>query len=355
MYSDNINPGDIIIENFTVWCELPTIIGTFQMYDTGDENVRLVSFGDINDNKDQVPLVRIHSSCMASEIFKALDCDCSDQLMESMRLIKKNGGGLIIHLHQEGRGQGLSNKIAAISLMQEKNIDTVEAFDALNLEHDVRDYKKATDLLLKLGINQVRLITNNPSKVKYVENVGINVFETVNTYTNMREENIDYLWSKNRKLNHNIPLEDDSEKIYFHNEGLPFGFLSNFSKHPIYCKGKVWNTVEHYYQVQKFQDPIIQEEIRMAQTPILAKTIAHKNKEFVDKNWNSIKDEVMYDGLYAKFTQHPDINKQLKETGKMTLYEHSPNDSYWGNGGDGSGKNTLGNLLMKIREQLSDL
>ena len=88
---------------------------------------------------------------------------------------------------------------------------------------------------------------------------------------------------------------------------------------------------------------------------MLAKTIAHKNREFIIKNWNDIKDEVMYDGLRAKFTQHPEINSLLKETGKRILCEHSPNDSYWGNGGDGSGKNTLGNLLMKIREEISGL
>jgi len=339
------------MENLTVWCELPTKIGTFRMYDTGDENIRLVSFGEINEFTNQVPLVRIHSSCIASEIFNALDCDCSDQVMESMRLIFQEGGGIIIHLHQEGRGFGLSKKIAAVRMMQMENLDTVEAFDALNLEHDVRDYEKATDLLLKLGINQVRLITNNPLKMKHVENAGIKIVETINTYTNVREENVDYLWSKNRKLNHNIPLEDDSEKIYFHNEGLPFGFLSNFSRHPVFCKGKIWNTVEHYYQAQKFEDLKIQEEIRVAKTPMLAKQIAHRNMELIKKDWSSIKDAVMYDGLYAKFSQHPDIYQQLKETGKRILCEHSPDDSYWGNGGDGTGRNVLGNLLMKIREE----
>ena len=106
--------------------------------------------------------------------------------MESMRLIKVDGGGLIIHLHQEGRGQGLSNKIAAIKLMQEKHLDTVEAFDALSLEYDIRVYKKATDLLLNRGIKKIRLITNNPSKIIHVEEAGISVVESIQTYTKVK-------------------------------------------------------------------------------------------------------------------------------------------------------------------------
>ena len=85
-------------------------------------------------------MLRIHSSCIASEVFGALDCDCADQLEESMRMIAEHGSGIVIHLHQEGRGQGLSKKIEAISLMQKKQLDTVEAFDQLHLAHDIRDY-----------------------------------------------------------------------------------------------------------------------------------------------------------------------------------------------------------------------
>lgn len=339
---------------FKNWCELPTEIGIFRMYDTGSENVKLISYGDINE-LDEVPLVRIHSSCTASEVFDALDCDCSDQLRESMRLIFREKGGLIIHLHQEGRGYGLSKKIMAVRLMQKRGFDTVEAFHALDLKPDIREYNRATDILLKLGIDNVRLITNNPLKVEYVESKGITVVESIKTYTNVRKENFDYLCSKNERLNHRIPLAGDSEKIFFHNINRPYGYLSNFSNHPIYCKGKIWNTVEHFYQAQKFKEPELKEEIRLAPTPMKAKMIAHANKELMMENWDELKNKVMYDGLYAKFTQHPDIQKKLTETDDKILCEHTSTDSYWGDGGDGTGKNILGELLMDIREKLSDL
>ena len=91
------------------WCTLPTSIGNFRMYDVGYEEVLLISMGDVFDLGDK-PLLRIHSSCLASEVFGANDCDCSDQLNESMKLIATEGKGIVIHLQQEGRGQGLSKK-----------------------------------------------------------------------------------------------------------------------------------------------------------------------------------------------------------------------------------------------------
>lgn len=196
------------MKGFNNHCELPTNFGTFIMYDTGSEDVHMISFDNIEDIPG-TPLVRIQSSCIASEIFNALDCDCADQLRESMRLISQKGQGIIIHLEQEGRGHGLSKKIKAVNLMQERGLDTVDAFEFLNLKQDIREYKKATKILLKLGIEKIRLITNNPSKIKYVESQGIKVVESINTTPIIREENIEYLVSKNNKLNHEIPIEED--------------------------------------------------------------------------------------------------------------------------------------------------
>ncbi|NQY54762.1 MAG: GTP cyclohydrolase II RibA [Campylobacteraceae bacterium] len=193
------------IASFTTWCELPTKIGIFRMYDMQDEKFRLISFSDIN-NLCEAPLIRIHSSCMASEVFKALDCDCADQLESSMKLIAKEKEGIIFHLHQEGRGHGLSSKIKAVQLMQNKNIDTVEAFNELDFEHDIRTYKKVTDLLSSLGITKVRVITNNPRKIKYLELNGIKVVEKVSLIPKIRAENRDYLYSKNEKLSHSLVL-----------------------------------------------------------------------------------------------------------------------------------------------------
>ena len=116
----------------TSYCELPTLYGTFRMYDTGNESLRVVTFGDIN-KLGSNPLVRLHSSCLASEVFAAQDCDCADQLRESMKVMAHDGSGIIFHLQQEGRGQGLSNKIQAIYKMKTEGLDTAESFQIWGL------------------------------------------------------------------------------------------------------------------------------------------------------------------------------------------------------------------------------
>lgn len=187
------------------WCTLPTKMGDFQMYDTGSEKLILITFGDIA-NLAIPALLRVHSSCKASEIFGALDCDCSDQLKQSMKLIAKEESGIIFYLQQEGRGQGLSNKIKAIRLAEVEGFDTVEAFDHLNFEQDVRDYQPVVELLQKTGILKVRLITNNPQKVAFLKNSGIEVTEIVALNSIVRDQNKDYLQTKVTKLNHTIKL-----------------------------------------------------------------------------------------------------------------------------------------------------
>ena len=196
-----IRSSKMSTNKFTNWCYLPTDIGTFRMYDTGDENIRLISSGDLTNLGDN-PLIRIHSSCIASETFGSQDCDCADQLAEAMSMIGNEGEGLIFHLHQEGRGQGLSSKIRAINLMQQENLDTVEAFNALGLEQDTRCYKNVIEILTQLKIQNVRLITNNPRKISFLKNADISVSEVVNTTPKIREENRDYLYIKQKKLGH---------------------------------------------------------------------------------------------------------------------------------------------------------
>jgi GTP cyclohydrolase II len=192
---------------YSTWCILPTKYGDFRMYDTGNEMINLLSYGPIEELVDPV-LFRMHSSCIASEVFGALDCDCADQLDQSMKMIAENGSGIVMHLHQEGRGQGLSKKIEAISIMQKEQLDTVEAFDRLHLAHDIRDYSLASNLLSKLGIQSVRLITNNPRKQDFLLKHRINIFEVIQTNTEVRPENREYLYSKKLKLNHTLPIKD---------------------------------------------------------------------------------------------------------------------------------------------------
>jgi len=326
------------------------------MYDTGDESVRLLCFGDIKDLGSH-PLLRIHSSCLASEVFGALDCDCADQLRESIKLIASEGRGLIIHLHQEGRGQGLSSKIKAIQKMQQERLSTVEAFDALGLDQDARTYEKALTILHELEVRSVRLITNNPRKVSYLESHGIHV-EMVNTHPRIRAENAEYLRTKKTKLGHLLPLENEDSPvapIRFYHSDQPWGELSNFSRHAVFLQGKVWPTVEHFYQAQKFAETSHEETIRCCPTPMRAKSLAREfGKKYRRHDWAKIKEDVMLEGLRAKFEQHPDLRDKLLSSEDRILVEHTDQDVYWGDGGThGKGRNRLGQLLMQIRSEIS--
>lgn len=338
---------------FVNYCILPTAIGDFRMYDTNDEHVRLLSYSSL-EAIGVHPLVRIHSSCIASEVFGARDCDCADQLHEAMRMIAAEGRGLIIHIHQEGRGHGLSQKIRAVSVMQKECCDTAESFIRLGLDMDPRDYTSVVGILRKLGLKSVRLISNNPRKKKFLERNGFGV-EVVHTHPKIRKENEDYLYSKNKKMGHSLPLEaeDGIGDILFYQSDTKWGELTNFSRHSIFLKGKIWKTVEHYYQAQKFSGTEFEEVIRTQETPMQAKQKAHEllvsHKVY---GWEAKKESVMYEALLAKFTQNPELGELLKATKNRRLVEHSYDDGYWGDGKDGKGKNRLGFLLTRLRYEL---
>jgi GTP cyclohydrolase II len=338
---------------FPNWCDLPTRMGDFRMYDTEDEGVRLVCFGDIHDQGKR-PLLRVHSSCLASEVFGACDCDCADQLRESMKLIATASRGMVIHIHQEGRGQGLTLKIRAVRAMQRDGLDTVEAFESLGLEQDPRTYQPAVEILRSLSIRSVRLITNNPRKSKYLLENGIEV-ETVHTHPTIRPENIDYLRTKKAKLAHQLPIdipEEGTGDIRFYHSDQPYGALSNFSAHAVFIDGKIWSTTEHYYQAQKFAGTEREEAIRLCPSPTSAKNQAASWRGASPPDWASLKIDVMYRALRAKFTQHPDLGDLLLRTRERKLVEHTELDRFWGDGGDGSGENMLGVLLMRLRSEL---
>ncbi|WP_196888637.1 NADAR family protein [Aureivirga sp. CE67] len=142
------------------------------------------------------------------------------------------------------------------------------------------------------------------------------------------------------------------EEIKFYAENQQWGEFSNFSLYPIKWKGKVWKTSEHYFQAQKFEDKKYQEKIRNAISPMKAAELGRTRKVKIRRNWDKIKDNVMYEIVFAKFSQHEDLKEILLSTGDSKIIEHTENDSYWGDGGDGSGKNKLGKILMKIRENL---
>lgn len=140
--------------------------------------------------------------------------------------------------------------------------------------------------------------------------------------------------------------------IRFYRTTDDYGEFSNFSRHSIWLDDARWPTSEHYFQAQKFHDTAYRERIRRAHSPMDAANLGRDRKQKLRSDWESIKVAVMHRALRAKFTQHAELRELLLSTGEATLVEHTDNDSYWGDGGDGRGRNRLGQLLMQVREEL---
>ncbi len=148
-------------------------------------------------------------------------------------------------------------------------------------------------------------------------------------------------------------MHDDSQVIRFHLKTGEFGWLSNFSQYPIEIEGLQWPTTEHYYQAAKFtNDPEWMEAIRTVSPPYNAWRMGRCPKHTRRADWDAVKDTVMLRAVRAKFDQHLNLQHALLGTGAAILVEHSPLDSYWGDGGDGSGENRLGKILMQVRAEL---
>lgn len=174
-----------------------TQIVAFRASDDGQEHVALLvgSFGG------KPPLVRLHSECLTGDVFGSLKCDCGPQLKEALHIIGAGGGGVLLYLRQEGRGIGLANKIRAYAL-QDRGLDTVDANRRLGFIDDARDYGHAAAMLGALGIEQVRLLTNNPDKVAGLEGAGIKVVERVAHQMPANPHNADYLATKRKRSGH---------------------------------------------------------------------------------------------------------------------------------------------------------
>jgi len=140
--------------------------------------------------------------------------------------------------------------------------------------------------------------------------------------------------------------------INFYGSREPYFEFSNFARFIVTLDGKTWPTSEHYFQAQKFLDEGLQEEVRLAKTPRIAAEMGRDRSKPLRPDWEEVKDDVMRKVVRAKFTQHEELRKLLLDTGDAIIVEHTANDSYWGDGGDGSGKNMLGQILMEIRAEL---
>ena len=185
--------------------DMPTEYGHFRLIpfrqkDNGLEHVALIK-GDVS-GKEPV-LVRVHSSCMTGDIFGSQRCECGEQLHLAMKLIEKEGRGAIIYLNQEGRGIGLMDKIAAYKL-QENGLDTVDANLHLGHKADERDYGVGANILHSLGIENMRLMTNNPVKRIGLEGYGVNVSEIVPLEVEPNKYNAHYMETKKMRMGHNL-------------------------------------------------------------------------------------------------------------------------------------------------------
>jgi len=144
------------------------------------------------------------------------------------------------------------------------------------------------------------------------------------------------------------------KQILFYRLNETYGEFSNFSTHPFTLKGRVWPTSEHYFQAQKFAGTEHEEAVRLAKSPMIAARMGRSRARPLRPDWESVKDDIMREAILAKFTQHQTLRSLLLSTGEAELIEHTTNDSYWGDGGDGNGRNRLGQLLIELRGQLRE-
>jgi ribA/ribD-fused uncharacterized protein len=140
--------------------------------------------------------------------------------------------------------------------------------------------------------------------------------------------------------------------INFYRTKDEYGCFSNFAPYPVELKGKVWPTSEHYFQAQKFAGTEHEEAIRLEKSPMIAARMGRDRTKPIRPDWEAVKDDIMRQAVRAKFRQHAELREMLLATGDARIVEHTENDSYWGDGGDGSGKNMLGRILMEVREEL---
>lgn len=182
---------------------IPTVHGTFTLHVFREEEKQLEHLALVKGGTSPSTMLRIHSECMTGDVFGSLRCDCGPQLQLALREVAQLEHGIILYLRQEGRGIGLVNKLRAYQL-QDQGLDTVEANLQLGFAPDQRDFSVAADMLKSLGVQEVRLLTNNPRKVAALVSCGIHVIERIPAVSEPQSENSHYLATKARKLGHQM-------------------------------------------------------------------------------------------------------------------------------------------------------
>ena len=197
--------------------DIPTEHGEFKLYayestDTGGETVEAdkthiaLTKGDVTDPSPI--LVRVHSQCLTGDVFGSLRCDCGEQLDIALRTIEAEGRGVLVYMRQEGRGMGLKGKLRAYQLQDNDGLDTVEANEHLGFPADLRDYGIGAQILADLGVQQMRLMTNNPQKVTGLSGHGLEIVERIPLQTKPNAFNRRYLETKRSKLGHLLLHEE---------------------------------------------------------------------------------------------------------------------------------------------------
>ncbi len=195
---------------FIETCRLPTPFAVFEMHgfeetETGQEHV-VLTLGDVSDGEPV--LARTHSECLTGDALFSMRCDCGYQLEQAMKNIASEGRGILLYLRQEGRGIGLLNKIRAYRL-QDQGADTVEANERLGFADDLRDYSMCQGMLEHLKITSLKLMTNNPRKVKAIGDFGVEIVERVPLQVGENPHNAGYLATKADKLGHWLKTHQD--------------------------------------------------------------------------------------------------------------------------------------------------
>ena len=198
----------ISVEKIAV-ANLPTQMGDFKIagYRSLNSSEEFVVLFKGEMNRDVPTLVRIHSQCLTGDVFGSIKCDCGPQLEKAMQMIEDEGMGAIVYQQQEGRGIGIVNKIRAYAL-QDEGADTVEANERLGFEVDAREYNQCAEVLFDIGLCKVRVISNNPEKLKALKDAGLRIVERVPIEVEAQEPAAHYMRTKKEKMGHLLEFDD---------------------------------------------------------------------------------------------------------------------------------------------------